>query len=66
MSAQPNLRYTLEEYLELDRNSDERLEFWDGEVFSMSGVSDQHSFCPCELSLKEIYRNIKFGAGKNK
>ena len=20
----------------------------------------------CELSLKEIYRNIKFGAGKNK
>ena len=53
MSAQPNLRYTLEEYLELDRNSDERLEFWDGEVFSMSGVSDQHS-------------NVKFGAGKNK
>lgn len=43
MSAQPKLRYTLEEYLELDRNSDERLEFWDGEVFSMSGVSDQHS-----------------------
>lgn len=43
MSAQPELRYTLEEYLELDQNSDERLEFWDGEVFSMSGVSDQHS-----------------------
>lgn len=43
MSAQPKLRYTLEEYLELDRISDERLEFWDGEVFSMSGVSDQHS-----------------------
>jgi len=42
MSAQPKLRYTLEEYLELDRSSDERLEFWDGEVFSMSGVSDQH------------------------
>lgn len=43
MSAQPKPRYTMEEYLELDRNSDERLEFWDGEVFSMSGVSDQHS-----------------------
>jgi Uma2 family endonuclease len=43
MSAQPKLRYTLEEYLELDRISDERLEFWDGEIFSMSGVSDQHS-----------------------
>ncbi|HZF40247.1 MAG TPA: hypothetical protein VE715_15580 [Blastocatellia bacterium] len=52
MSAQPKLRYTLEEYLELDRNSDERLEFWDGEVFSMSGVSD--------------YRNVKFDVGNIK
>lgn len=43
MSAQPKLRFTLEEYLEMDRNSDERLEYWDGEVFSMSGVSDEHS-----------------------
>ncbi|HKQ78900.1 MAG TPA: hypothetical protein VJ810_34695 [Blastocatellia bacterium] len=43
MSAQPKLRYTMEEYLELDRGWDERLEFWDGEVFSMSGVSEQHS-----------------------
>ncbi len=54
----------MEEYLEMDRNSDERLEFWDGEVFSMSGVSDQHS--QCELSMKEIYRNVKFGVVKNK
>jgi hypothetical protein len=22
--------------------------------------------CSCELSLKEIYRDVKFGAGKNK
>jgi Uma2 family endonuclease len=42
MSALPKKRYTLEEYLELDRNSDERLEYWDGEIFSMSGVSDEH------------------------
>jgi Uma2 family endonuclease len=41
MSTQPKLRYTLEEYLELDRVSDERLEFWDGEIFSMSGVSSR-------------------------
>lgn len=43
MSAQLKVRYTLEEYLELDRNSDERLEYWNGEVFSMSGVSNEHS-----------------------
>jgi Uma2 family endonuclease len=42
MSAQPKRRYTLEEYLELDKTSDERLEYWDGDVFSMSGVSDEH------------------------
>lgn len=40
MSAQPKHRYTLDEYLELDRNSDERLEFWNGEIFSMSGAND--------------------------
>jgi Uma2 family endonuclease len=42
MAANPERRYTLEEYLELDRTSEERLEFWDGEVFCMSGVSDEH------------------------
>src|SRR5262249_21265097 len=42
MSAQPERRYTLEEYLELDNNSDERLEYWDGEIFLMGGVSDEH------------------------
>jgi Uma2 family endonuclease len=33
----------LEEYLELDRQSEARLEYWDGEVFDMSGVSPQHA-----------------------
>lgn len=43
MAANPERRYTLEEYLELDRTSEERLEFWNGEVFSMSGVSEEHA-----------------------
>lgn len=42
MAANPERRYTLEEYLELDRTSEERLEFWDGEVFRMSGGSEWH------------------------
>lgn len=42
MAADPEKRYTLEEYLELDRTSEERLEFWDGEVFCMSGGSRSH------------------------
>jgi Uma2 family endonuclease len=42
MAANPERRYTLEEYLELDRTSEERLEFWDGEIFCMSGGSEEH------------------------
>src|SRR5918911_1793522 len=42
MSAQPKARYTLEEYFELERKSEERYEYWDGEVFCMSGLSPEH------------------------
>ena len=42
MAANPERRYTLGEYLELDRTSEERLEFWDGEIFCMSGGSEWH------------------------
>ncbi len=43
MVANLEKRYTLEEYLELDIQSEERLEFWNGEIFNMSGVSDEHN-----------------------
>lgn len=56
MAANPERRYTLEEYLELDRTSEERLEFWDGEVFCMSGGSRAHDRilinCIAHLSAK--------------
>ncbi|MGB8506930.1 MAG: Uma2 family endonuclease [Pyrinomonadaceae bacterium] len=42
MAANPERRYTLEEYLEFDRTSEERWEFWDGEIFCMSGASASH------------------------
>lgn len=42
MSAVPKKRYTLDEYLDIDASSEERFEFFDGEIFSMSGVSDAH------------------------
>jgi Uma2 family endonuclease len=42
MSAQPKLKYTLEEYLEMDRTAEARLEYWKGEIFDMSGVSPEH------------------------
>lgn len=52
MTALPKQTYTLEEYLELDARSEERLEYWDGEIFSMSGVSEQHDLIETNL----VYR----------
>jgi Uma2 family endonuclease len=43
MAAIPEHRCTLDEYIELDKNSEERLEYFDGEVVSMSGGSVSHN-----------------------
>jgi Uma2 family endonuclease len=42
MAAHPKRKYTLEEYFDLERSTNERLEYWNGEIFSMSGGSDRH------------------------
>jgi Uma2 family endonuclease len=42
MAAHPKRKYTLEEYFDLELSTNERFEYWNGEVFSMSGGSDQH------------------------
>ena len=42
MSTQPRRRYTLEEYFALELASDEKYEYFDGEVFAMSGASMDH------------------------
>ena len=39
-----NQKYTLEEYFELERTSEERYEFWDGDVWSMAGASAKHEY----------------------
>jgi Uma2 family endonuclease len=43
MTAQPERKYTLEEYFELERSSEEKWEYWDGRVFCMSGASLAHN-----------------------
>lgn len=52
MNPLPKRSYTLEEYIELDKSSEERYEFFDGEVFAMDGGSLNHSTLP--------YRWLKF------
>ncbi len=43
MSSQPSHKYTLEEYFALELTSEEKYEFWNGEVFGMSGASLAHN-----------------------
>lgn len=42
MSTQPKHRYTIEEYLALERESEVKYEYWDGEIFAMSGGTLLH------------------------
>ncbi len=43
MSTQPKQHYTLAEYFALELASEEKYEFWNGEVFCMSGASLGHN-----------------------
>jgi Uma2 family endonuclease len=43
MTAIPKTSYTLQEYIELEKNSEEKFEYWDGNVWTMSGASLEHN-----------------------
>lgn len=43
MSAEKKPFYTMQEYLALEKSSDERYEYWEGQVFCMSGGSEAHA-----------------------
>lgn len=43
MSTQPKRACTLDEYFELEKSSNEKFEYWNGNVWSMSGASLAHN-----------------------
>lgn len=51
MTAMPKHKYSLEEYLEMDANAEARLEYWEGEIFDMSGVSKRHARIEINLTM---------------
>ena len=58
-NTQPQHLYSLEEYLEIDRNSpDERYEYVDGEVYAMAGESGEHG--DISVNLTQILANELF------
>lgn len=56
MTALPKQKYTLEEYFELDKNAEGNFEYFDGEIFEMSGVSPEHA--TIEMNLAEILNPV--------
>lgn len=54
MTALPKKLYSLEEYIELEKNSEERYEYFDGEVFVMAGGSINH-----ERIIKNLLRRLE-------
>src|SRR5438132_6385641 len=58
MSAIINPRYTLDEYFELELSSEEKYEYFNGEVFCMSGVKRNHS-----LATGNIFNSLKNALG---
>jgi Uma2 family endonuclease len=63
MSAQIKGRYSLEDYFELERTSEEKWEWFNGEIFCMSGVSPNHGLVEINfaalLSNKLLGRNCR-------
>lgn len=58
MSAKPKHRYTLNEYFELERTSEIRYEYWNGEVFAMSGAQPNHNRISVNL-IGELHTQLK-------
>lgn len=52
MTAIPKTKMTLSEYFEFDKNAEGNFEYFDGEIFEMSGVSVEHA--TIEMNLAEI------------
>jgi Uma2 family endonuclease len=50
MKSQRQPEFTLEEYYGIERASERRWEFWDGEIFCMSGGSKEHGLVISNIS----------------
>lgn len=61
MSALPIHKLTIEEYIEFDKNSEGRYEYFDGEVFAMAGGSPAHARIGLNITgtLREKLRGSK-------
>jgi Uma2 family endonuclease len=61
ISAYAKRTYTVEEYLALDQESEERLEYEDGEIYAMAGETHEHNFIVNRLVT--LLFNLAFSKG---
>ena len=52
LKQRPQNFYTLDEYFALEKQGDKRYEYWDGEIFCMSGGSTQHSIISTNMTVE--------------
>lgn len=60
MASQPKTRYTAEEYLALERGCEAKHEYYNGEIFAMSGASEWHVLIVTNL-VYELQSQLKDG-----
>lgn len=58
LKKRTNRKFTVDEYLHLERAADERHEYIDGEIVQMAGESDNHGIVSANLS-GEFYLQLK-------
>ena len=58
MSAIPKTKLTPTEYLEFERKSEEKHEFFNGEIFAMSGAKRNHNVIAWNIG-SELHRRLK-------
>jgi Uma2 family endonuclease len=58
MTGLPKHKYNLQEYFEIERDSEEKFEFWDGNIWSMAGASPPHERIVVNVGghLRELFR----------
>jgi Uma2 family endonuclease len=61
MTAVPKHQYNLEDYIELEKTSEEKWEYFDGNVWNMAGASPKH-----EEVVANCITSLKNGLRKNK
>ena len=56
LKQRPQNFYTLEEYFALEKQGDKRYEYWNGEIFCMSGGSTEHSTIATNITVEIGYQ----------